>query len=424
MKSELDLFAVPYTQTSIEKSIYVEIPPLSAVSDTGPVEFFIAGNGEDYVDLNNTLLHLRCKITRADGRNIDQTNNVSIINYPIATIFSQVDVTLGDRLVTQASNTYPYRAILDCLLNYGDETLSNQFTSGLFYKDTSGNMDGNTVTQSNMGLNNRSLYTGASNTFELLGHIHADMFFQERMLINGVDLKIKMVRGKDDFCLISPDQEQYKLKLVSASLFVKKVTVSPAVKLGHAQALLTANVKYPIEQVNLKTFSLAAGSRVCNQENLFLGQLPKTVIIGLVGNDAFTGTYNKNPFNFRHYNAEFVALYVNGQQFPSKPFQPDFNNSNAVREYYSLVQASGRHLKDQPLLINRQEYTDGYTLYAFDLAPDEGCGQHLSLIKSGNMRLEMRFRVPLPRTVNLVVYAVFDNIIEVNQRRNVLYDYY
>ena len=77
-----------------------------------------------------------------------------------------------------------------------------------------------------------------------------------------------------------------------------------------------------------------------------------------------------------------------------------------------MVQATGRHLKDQP------------SLYAFNLAPDDSCSQHLSLIKSGNMRLEMRFITPLHRTVNLVVYACFDNIIEVNQRRNVLYDYY
>uniref|UniRef100_A0A0E9WGY1 Uncharacterized protein n=1 Tax=Anguilla anguilla TaxID=7936 RepID=A0A0E9WGY1_ANGAN len=117
-------------------------------------------------------------------------------------------------------------------------------------------------------------------------------------------------------------------------------------------------------------------------------------------------------------------MYVDGQQFPAKPFQPDYQNSSAIREFYSLILATGRHLKDQPLLINRQEYTSGYTLYAFNLSPYEGCSQHLSLIKTGNMRLEMRFRNALPRTVNMVVYACFDNIIEVNQRRNVLYDYY
>ena len=156
---------------------------------------------------------------------------------------------------------------------------------------------------------------------------------------------------------------------------------------------------------------------------MYLGPLPKTLIFGMVDNDAFSRAYNKNPFNFKHYDTEFIALYVDGTQYPAKPFQPNFQSGNVVREYYSLILASRKQLKDQGLAINRQEYVQGYTLFAFNLSPDDDCGQHLSLIKSGNMRLELRFRNPLPRTVNLIVYASFDSILEINNRRNVLIDY-
>ncbi len=70
------------TQTSIEKNTYVEIPPLSAITDSSPIEFFIAGTGEDYVDLNNTLLYTRIKITRPDGSDITDGAPVGLINYP------------------------------------------------------------------------------------------------------------------------------------------------------------------------------------------------------------------------------------------------------------------------------------------------------------------------------------------------------
>ncbi|KAI4885544.1 hypothetical protein NFI96_007003 [Prochilodus magdalenae] len=89
IKSELDLFTVPLTQTAIEKNTYVEIPLLSAISDTGPLEFFIAGHGEDYTDLNNTLLYLCLKITKPDGSDIDDGAAVGLINYPGATIFNR-----------------------------------------------------------------------------------------------------------------------------------------------------------------------------------------------------------------------------------------------------------------------------------------------------------------------------------------------
>ncbi|KAL0147867.1 hypothetical protein M9458_056826 [Cirrhinus mrigala] len=135
IKSELDLFTVPLTQTAIEKNAYIEVPPLSAISDTAPLVFFIAGTGEDYIDLNNTLLFLRVKITNPNGTDIADGAPVGHINYAGATIFPQVDVSLGDRLISQSTNAHPYRCLIECLLNYDKHTLETVFSAGLFYKD-------------------------------------------------------------------------------------------------------------------------------------------------------------------------------------------------------------------------------------------------------------------------------------------------
>ncbi|XP_026104439.1 uncharacterized protein F54H12.2-like [Carassius auratus] len=424
IKSELDLFTVPLTQTVIEKNGYLEVAPLSAISYSAPLEFFIAGNGDDYLDLNNTMLYLRVKITGPDGADIAHPAKVGPINYLAATMFSQVDVTLGDRLISQSSGTHPYRCIIESLLNYGKDTLESIFSAGLFHKDTAGHMDVHDPAGRNEGLTKRSLYTGRSSEVELLAPIHSDIFFQEKLLINGLDLKLRFIRAKDEFCLMRSDDLAYKLHIAAASLFVKKVSVSPPVRLAHAQTLLSTTAKYPIDRVCLKSFSIPAGSRVSNQENLFLGTLPKSIVIGMVDNDAFTGSYEKNPFAFKHYNLEFLTVYVDGQQFPAKPLQPNFDAGLAVREYYQLAMTTGRHLKDRPLCISRNDFLNGYTLYAFNLTPDEDCGQHISLIKSGNIRVEARFRQALPNTVNLIIYAVFDSLIEVSNRRQVLIDHY
>ncbi|MDF4372560.1 hypothetical protein P3381_24915, partial [Vibrio parahaemolyticus] len=92
MKTELDLFTVPYTQTSIEKSTFVEIPPVSALRDAGPLEFFISACGEDYIDLNDTYLYMRARITNPDGTDLAQAADVGFVNYPGCTLFSQVDI--------------------------------------------------------------------------------------------------------------------------------------------------------------------------------------------------------------------------------------------------------------------------------------------------------------------------------------------
>ncbi|KAL1268409.1 hypothetical protein QQF64_033772 [Cirrhinus molitorella] len=87
----------------------------------------------------------------------------------------------------------------------------------------------------------------------------------------------------------------------------------------------------------------------------------------MVDNDAFTGSYTKNPFTFNHYNLEFLAVYIDGQQFPAKPLQPNFESGSAVSEFYQLATATRRHLKNQALSINRDNFLNSYTLYAFNL---------------------------------------------------------
>ncbi|XP_013917443.1 PREDICTED: uncharacterized protein LOC106545416 [Thamnophis sirtalis] len=117
------------------------------------------------------------------------------------------------------------------------------------------------------------------------------------------------------------------LQILAASLFVKHIKVSPGVRLGHAEVLLTSNAKYHINRVGMKVYSIPSGSLVCNQENLFLGQLPKQLVIGFVDNAAFCGNYEINPFNVQHYNVNFCALYCDSEQIPAKPLQPDYEHN-------------------------------------------------------------------------------------------------
>ncbi|KAH1183000.1 uncharacterized protein F54H12.2-like [Mauremys mutica] len=371
------------------------------------------------------LLYVCCKVVKEDGSDIDDDARVALTNYPIATLFNQLDVTLGDRLISQSNNCYPYRGLIELILNYSHDTLATQFLTGGFHKDTAGAHENTLlVGAANEGFMRRTRLMASSRKLDLLGPLNSDLFFQEKLWLNGMDLKIKLTRSKDVFCLMSGNANQnYKVHIISVSLFVKRVKVTPGVHLGHAEALMTTNAKYPVDRVGIKVFSILSGSRVSNQENLFLGQLPKQLIICFIDHEAFSGSYIKNPFNFKHYNINFVALYVDGEQVPGKPLQPDFENGNCVREYMQLVQATGKYVKGRLLLINSDEFVQGYTLYAFDLTPDQECADHYSLIQTGNLRAEIRFALALPSTVNMIVYGVFDNVLEVNHRRNILFDY-
>jgi len=104
----LDLFSVPPTQTSMEQGSWVEYHPLTAVRDSGPIEFEISGSGEDYMDFANTVLYVKAKTTTNDGGNLAADAAVGPTNLFLHSLFSQVDISLNGTLVIPSTNTYPY----------------------------------------------------------------------------------------------------------------------------------------------------------------------------------------------------------------------------------------------------------------------------------------------------------------------------
>jgi hypothetical protein len=425
VKSELDLFSMPPTQTSIENGFTVDYHPISSLTDNGPIEFSIPGTGDDYVDLANTFLHVGVQVIKGDGTNLAADSPVGPANLFLHSLFQQVDVSLNNKLISSSTNTYAYRAYMETLLNYGKQAKESQLTAALWYKDTTGKMDERVVTDvgGNKGLVKRAQFTKESKTVDLIGRLHSDIFFQEKLLLNGVPIRIKLTRSKDSFALKSAGvNPNFKIKIMYAMLRCRKVRISPSVYLAHAKALEHANAVYPMRRVECKTFTISNGNLNSVQENLFQGQIPSRVIVGIVDNEAYNGSYAKNPFNFKNYKIINISLKTDGQDGAAKQQTFDFGNGKIIDGYWTLLQATGKVLKDVDIDISREDYVDGYTLFGWDLSPDLCEDDHFNLVKTGSVRLSIDFAEALPNTVNVITYAEFENILEVDRNRNVFYD--
>ena len=182
-KSELDLFAVPPTQTSILKGQWVQFNPLTNVVDSDLIEFNVTGSTEHYLDLAHTIFNVRAKIVKENGTDLEDDDVVAPTNLLLHSMFSEVDITLNDKLISASSNTYPYRAILETLLTYGPAAKSSQLTSALFYKDEAGKMNSvdPKAADANSGLKRRHDMTKGSRVVDLLGPIHGDVFFSRQI---------------------------------------------------------------------------------------------------------------------------------------------------------------------------------------------------------------------------------------------------
>ena len=94
-----------------------------------------------------------------------------------------------------------------------------------------------------------------------------------------------------------------------------------------------------------------------------------------------------------------------------------------IRGYHSLFAGTGKICKDEGLHISREDYENRYTLYAFNLTADLGEEDQFSLLHQGSVRLALKFAQALPQTVTVVAYAEFQNVIEIDRDRNVVFDF-
>ena len=115
------------------------------------------------------------------------------------------------------------------------------------------------------------------------GKIHSDLFAQERYILGGVPIKLKLVRTSPAFSLVSSaDPATYKVVIEDCVFRVRRVNVSSTVMISHTEALNHATAKYPINRVECKVFSAPRGNYCGTQPNIFQGQLPDRIVIGVV----------------------------------------------------------------------------------------------------------------------------------------------
>ena len=373
---------------------------------------------------------MRAKVTKANGANLDPDEKVGVVNNFLHSLFKQVDVFLKEKQVTPAMGTYNYRAYLETLLNYGPAAKQSQLTAALFYKDTAAKINVADPTKAaadaNLGLKARYEFSKESGTIEMVGPIFSDVFMTDRLLLSFVDLKIVLNRSSHDFCLMaSEDDVDYRVKLMDVYLKIRKVKISPSISVAHEIALKRGPAIYPIRRVECKTYVIPAGNPSLRKDNLINGLVPKSFVFGLVTSEAFNGAYKQNPYNFQHFGVSSILITVNGEEMPFKPIQLSYGaNPRYVEAYSTLFSGSGKWNYNTGNDITREDFPRGYAIYAFDLTADMcGSSPHFNVVQRGNLALDIKFSTAPGAAVSLVCYGEFENLIQIDSERNVVYDY-
>lgn len=430
LKSELDLFRKVYFQKSIEHSAIIQYRPTTALTESSTVEFVIKIGPDDYLDPQNIFLSVTGKLVHPDGTPFPESedNRFSLVDYGLNTIWDLQSIYINNNLINQASNIYGYLAYIEGLQETSEDKLSTILEAAGFYSrfENTNPVDFDKISTNYAKNFNRS------RKFKFYGKLHGLIFNSDKLLLNGLEMRLIFNKAPDNFCCLGTAAEatvkatEPKLKILDVSLFVRKVQISKSVLAAHERALQTSRALYPIKRSLIKVFNLPKDQSVFYIDNITTGQMPSKLIAGIVTNNAFMGTNSLNPFKFGNNNLIFLVAKINNESFPRNPYMPDFENNNYQREYYDFfLNIGATQGKDIPK-ITYESYKSGHCLYAWNFNSDmesTDANEWISVPKQGNMSIELRFKSNLTEALKLICYFQYDNLIEIDSNRNIYLNY-
>lgn len=425
VKAELDLFSSRMVQSAVQGHCWTDLRPISSVNQQSPITFKIPGHEDNFLD-PIFYLKIKLKVKSHDGSPLPKGSTIAPVNCFGHALFKRVDMKLQDTLITTSTDNYAFRAYLERLLNFDGGAKQTHLATEVYYKDVAGAFDELDETL-NTGYAERMALITESKPCTIIIRLATDLANQPKLIPNLVDIGLTLHQNSNAFrMMFSPQKELPMIEFQDVSLYVRHVKLSAPMATAIAETLRLKPACYPISHAVVKSFQISPGLTIVNRENLSMGLLPKTVVLGVLESDAYLGVGNKSPFNFKSKQPNFVCLYKDSKQIPSIAFTPNFKEGDVVREYLSLFQVSGKLHSTQDNDIRLHDYiNDGYALYGFDLTSDEcGFGCHANPIQQGTLSLKMQFEPKsIDQACTLLIYMLYDNYIYIDNNRNVVKDF-
>ena len=424
--SSYDYFNVPPTDVTSRESFYSKTYPIGNVGHGGPLEFALKSNKADYIDLSQTFLELSLKILKANGTApvapaggaaVAPASKVFPVNYVSAALFKDVEVYIGNKLISSSDGHYPYKAFIELILSFRKSVLESFGKLGGYYKDDN---DYNDVTDfggadHNTGAKARFDLTKFGRSFQLICKVHNDLFNQYKKFPGDIDIKIRFIRNEEDFALMAHTPTQlYKIEIEDAVLHVKRSTLEE-VFLNEIDNARKPDklMKFPYRRVELK-YSTQGPNKSILQENRMIsnGELPKRIIVGLIDARAFDGHLNHNPFNFQNFGLTDIVLQRGKDISPfCEMSKLDYVNNKFFEAYLAMIYGTGRLFANDPVSISPDDFKSGAALYCFDLSKNGSNAHSFELSESGTINVIATLAAPVAHGIVMIMYNEFDSML-------------
>ena len=229
------------------------------------------------------------------------------------------------------------------------------------------------------------------------GKIPVDFFTCDRHLQGGVTIRIAFRHSIDNFVIMSDDvAKQYKVKIVEANLYVRKMTLNDTVVSAIEKKLLSSPASYPYFQ---KTFLASTGLHSWKQEDIFAREPIRRLAICLNTNEAFLGNNRRNPLHFRKFNLEQIYVYRNGLPVAVSPI----STADDKRFYFNTI--SDLAYFDNGHGISLTDYPNHFVM-VFDLTSTQQASHDFIHPEPTNCSISVELNISLASPNNIEIFII------------------
>ena len=401
-------------------------------------------DGDAYVDLSRSRLYAELEVQDENGDPYEQLHEdfAVPIDFIMQTMWEDVRVSIGQKVVCNSDLNYSYSSYLQYLLNVSKETKEHQGSfmgwtgdSGYFNQHDAGSVD-----SFNSGLLNRRNFMAQLNSkgyqtnrflntsVEYYGYFFNGIGNQGRYILHSTPMKFEMVPKNDDYTLLTTKRDS-KAKLVIKKIQLELYMVQIAPRWGEAINILFSGrnkenkqvlenplpVRYPMQKIKVVKKHFPSNSTTYQFDDVFTGLVPSRMVVGHVLQSAYLGDKQQNPFYFQHFNMKSISVTLNNK---IQKLEVDFNKGKYMQGLVSLYEVAGRDITDTDIGITRINYQQGHTLFGFTF---DSTAQENSAIygipKFGNVRVEAHFDEIPPDPVFIIFFGTFGEEFRMGKAR-------
>ena len=208
------------------------------------------------------LLHIQMTITNPDGSRTEIKKPIAPINGALNALFKSCEVTFGATALPTSPGAMPYVQYLYSLLSYNPTAQNSVLRKSLWYRDGPGSFNyiGNDMI--NPGFDSRSSWV-MNRSCDMLGPLLIDICKTSRLLLNRMNINIKLYRSSPQFYIMTEDTDDknYRVSIDVAELLVRRVRPRP-IDVSRLEAELSRHhARYPYVQNTLFPITMPANTK-------------------------------------------------------------------------------------------------------------------------------------------------------------------